>query len=325
MIVSHLLSHWRTYRRRDRFSTSLLRAARSLRVLYFLREHTALCRLAVVREHVAKAMPHDVFHHLTQRGYLVRGLSARQRVQCALFHYRFDDATFDAAWQHAVYRAGGLRLWERHLNGSTFFIRLEMAARLDAEGDLTIALVADGKVLHRLSFSWIDGATFGLAAPVVPFIARNQGRWTDSDAAFAAFEAAFPNNAASYFCFAALQGVARALGMAHVLAVNSAAHIAWSAGAAPHFVNAYDKFWTVLGGVAHDARCYQVALPFHAKPLLAVPSRHRKRAALRRANWQAIDDSAHAALAPHLLPHARDGAPRPHTTAAPRAPEAVDA
>ena len=325
MIVSHLLCHWRTYRRRDTLSTSLVRAARSLRVLYYLRDHAALCRLAVVRDHIAHAMPHDVFHHLTQRGYLVRGLSARQRVQAALFHYRFDDATFDAPWQRAVYRNGGLRLWQHQANGSTFFIRLEMAVRLDAEGDLTIALVADDKVLQRLSFSWVDGATFGMAAPVVPFIARNQGRWTDSDAAFAAFEAAFPNNAASYFCFAALQGVARALGMAHVLAVNSAAHIAWSAGAAPHFANAYDKFWTVLGGVAHDARSYQVALPFHAKPLLEVPSRHRKRAALRRANWQAIEDSAHAALAPHLLRHARDNASPPHTTSAPHAPEAVDA
>lgn len=301
MILSHLLCHWRTYRRRDNFSTSLLRAARSLRVLYFGREHAALCRLAVVREHIARAAPHDVFHHLTQRGYLLRGLSARQRVQCALFHYRFDDATFDAPWQQAVYRDGGLRLWERHVDGSTFFIRLEMAVRLDAEGDLTIALVADNKVLHRLSFSWVDGATFGVAAPVVPFIARNQGRWIDSDAAFAAFEHAFPNNAASYFCFAALQGVARALGMAHVLAVKSAAHIAWRASAAPHFANAYDTFWTALGGAPHGASCYRVALPFHARPLAAVPARHRKRAALRRANWQAIDDSAHAALLPHVL------------------------
>ena len=301
MIVSHLLSHWRTYRRRDTWSTSILRAVRSMRVLYFLREHAALCRLAVVRVHIARAAPHDVFHHLTQRGYLLRGLSARRRVQCALFHYRFDDATFDAAWQHAVYRNGGLRLWERHANGSTFFIRLEMAVRQDAEGDLTLAMVANDKVLHRLSFSWVDGPTFGVAAPVVPFIARNQGRWTDSDAAFAAFDSAFPHNAASYFCFAALQGVARALGIGQVLAVNSASHIAWSANAAPHFVNAYDRFWAVLGGVAHDACCYKLALPLHVRPLAAMPSRHRKRAVLRRANWQAIDDSAHAALLPHLL------------------------
>jgi uncharacterized protein VirK/YbjX len=304
MIVAHLLCHWRTYRRRDTWSTSLLRAARSLRVLYYLREHAALCRLAVVREHIARAAPNDLFHHLTQRGYLLRGLPARRRAQCALFHYRYDEATFDASWQHAVYRGGGLPLWERRINGSHFLIRLEMAARLDAEGDLTIALIADGKVLHRLSFSWVEGAMFGLDAPVAPFIARNQGRWTDSDAAFAAFEAAFPNNAASYFCFAALQGVARALGMVHVLAVNSASHIAWSVNAAPHFVNAYDKFWALLGGVPHDAACYRIALPFHVKPLTEVPSRHRKRAATRRANWQAIEDSAGAAIVRHrLVPH----------------------
>jgi len=309
MIVSHLLCHWRCYRRRDTLPGSLLRAARSLRVLYYLREHAAMCRLAVVREHIARAAPHEVFHHLTHRGYLVRGLTARRRVQCALFHYRFDDTTFDTVWKHAVYRAGGLRLWQREANGSTFFIRLEMAVRHDAEGDLTIAMVADDKVLHRLSFSWIDGAAFGLADSVatlpsplpLPFIARNQGRWIDSDAAFAAFELAFPNNSASYFCFAALQGVAKALGMDRVLAVNSTAHIAWSAAVAHHFANAYDQFWTVLGGVAHDASCFAITLPFHVKPLALMPSRHRKRAALRRANWQAIGDSAGAAIARHLL------------------------
>lgn len=301
MIVTHLLSHWRAYRGRETFTGSLLRAARSLRVLVYLADHAALCRLAVVRDHIAHAKPHDVFHHLTQRGYLLRGLSVRRRVQCALFHYRFDDATFDGPWQQAVYRDGGLRLWEHRANGSLFFIRLEMAVRLDAEGDLTVALVADDKVLHRLSFSWVDGAAFGVAAPVLPFIARNQGRWLDSDDAFAAFETAFPNNSASYFCFAALQGVARALGVKQALAVSSASHIAWSVNAAPHFVNAYDKFWEVLGGVAHDATCYRIALPFHVKPLDQMPSRHRKRAAMRRANWLAIDETACRAITRHLL------------------------
>lgn len=46
MIVSHLLCHWRTYRRRDALSTSLLRALRSLRVLYYRRDHAALCAVA---------------------------------------------------------------------------------------------------------------------------------------------------------------------------------------------------------------------------------------------------------------------------------------
>lgn len=304
MIFAHLLAHWRAYRRLDRLPAHCVRVARSLRVLLHWREHACLCALAVVREHVAPAAPQDLFHHLNHRGYLMRGLSARQRVQCALFHYRYEETTFDSAYKHAVYRAGGLRLWQHETHGTLFFIRLEMAARMDAEGDLTIALVAGDRVLHRLSFSWIDGAAAGLLTPVVPFIARNQGRWTDSDDAFAAFEAAFPNNSPSFFCFAALQGVAQALGMDEVLAVRSAAHIAWGANAAPHFTNAYDKFWAILGGAARDARTYAIALPFYVKPLAQMPSRHRKRAAQRRANWRLIGDSAASAILRHLL-HAR--------------------
>jgi hypothetical protein len=58
--------------------------------------------------------------------------------------------------------------------GWRFEIRLEMASRLSAEGDLTIALSgvgtngASGACLHRLSFSWVDGAFAGIDAPIVP-------------------------------------------------------------------------------------------------------------------------------------------------------------
>mgnify|MGYP003347824063 CR=1 FL=1 len=54
----------------------------------------------------------------------------------------------DAAYKQAVYASGGLTLWQHQANGSHFLIRLEMASRMNAEGDLTIALVADGKVLR---------------------------------------------------------------------------------------------------------------------------------------------------------------------------------
>jgi len=307
MIFAHLTRHWLTRRREYSLASWFLCIARSLRVLIFYRDHRALCRLGVYRNHVAAPSNDDPFHHLSHRDYLIKGLPARQRVQAVLSHYRFEETTFNDAYLQAVYGQRCLPLWQHEdaEGGSRFTIQLEMASRSNAEGDLTVALVADGKCLHRLSFSWLEGRLVGVDAPVVPFIARNQGRWVDSGAAFDAFERVFPNNSPSFFCFAAMQGIAQSVGIDKVAAIRSEAHIAYDPDPEKHFANAYDGFWKILGGVemAGD-KSYLIDLPFYVKPLADMPSKHRKRAAQRREHWRVIGESARSVLQRHLL-HAR--------------------
>jgi uncharacterized protein VirK/YbjX len=304
MIFAHLVKHWRARREQYSLASWVLCIVRCLRVLAYYRQHRALCELDVVRNYVAAEPTDDLFNHLSHRDYLARGLTASERVACALTHYSFEEATFGAAYKLAVYRAGGLLLWRHQLNGSDFTIKLAMASRLNAEGDLVVIFEADGKCLHRLSFSWVEGALAGIDQPIVPFLARNQGRWTDSDAAFAAFEQAFPNNSPSFFCFAAMQGLSQAVGLHQLAGVKSAFHVAYEAANGKHFVNAYDGFWRILGGAALPGKCYLITLPFYVKPLADMPGKHRKRAALRRENWRLIGDSARRAIARNLL-HAR--------------------
>jgi uncharacterized protein VirK/YbjX len=296
MILAHLTKHWLARRAQYSWSSWLLCIARSLRVLLFYRDHRRLCRLDVYRHYVAAPPNDDLFHHLSHRDYLVKNLAVRQRVRCALHHYRFEDDTFNTAYKYAVYRAGGLTLWQRSARGSRFAIVLAMASRRNAEGDLTIAFEADGKCLHRLSFSWIEGSVAGVDRSALPFVARNQGRWTDSDLAFAAFEQAFPNNSPSFFCFAAMQGVAQAVGMDRLVAVKRSAHPAYDPASGKHFANAYDGFWKILGGVELPGPGFLIALPFHLKPLSDMRGKHRKRAAIRRAYGAEIGEAARATL-----------------------------
>ncbi len=307
MIFAHLAKHWMARRRGYSLASWLLCIARSLRVLLFYRDHRALCRLGVYRNHVAALSNDDPFHHLSHRDYLIKGLPARRRVQAVLSHYRFEETTFNDAYLQAVYGQRCLPLWQ-HADaegGSTFMIQLEMASRSNAEGDLTVALVADGKCLHRLSFSWLEGGMAGVDMPAVPFIARNQGRWVDSGAAFDAFERVFPNNSPSFFCFAAMQGIAQSVGIDKVVAIGSQAHVAYDPDPEKHFANAYDGFWKILGGVEMSGgKSYLIDLPFYVKPLSDMPSKHRKRAAQRREHWRVIGESARSVLQRHLL-HAR--------------------
>lgn len=303
MIFAHLKQQWLAGGQSG-LSSRILCIARSLRVLLFYRDHQSLCQLDVYRNYVAQPSNDDLFHHLSHRNYLVKGLTARQRVQCVLGHYHFEETTFNGAYKQAVYRDGGLLLWQHASGDDHFSLGLEMAPRARAEGDLAISLIANGSRLHQLSFSWMDGALAGVAAPMAPFVARNEGRWSDAGAAFEAFERAFPNNSPSFFCFAAMQGVAQAVGMAQVVAVKCTAHIAYDPNDARHFANAYDGFWKVLGGVETPGDTWRIALPFYLKPLADMPSKHRKRAAQRREYWRAIGEAARSTLQRHLL-HAR--------------------
>ncbi|TFW31530.1 DUF535 family protein [Massilia horti] len=304
MIFAHLARHWLARRRQYSLPSWMLCIVRSLRVMLYYRDHRALCQLDVYRHYVAAPPNDDLFHHLSHRDYLVKGLSARQRVQCVLAHYRFEETTFNNAYKQAVYVHRSLPLWQHACEHGSFMLQLEMASRSNAEGDLTIAFLANGKCLHRLSFSWVEGALAGVAAPMTILVARNQGRWTDSGHAFEAFERAFPNNSPSFFCFAAIQGVAQAVGLTQVVAVKCTAHIAYDPADVRHFANAYDGFWKVLGGTEMAGPGYLIKLPFYLKPLADMPSKHRKRAAQRREYWKAIGDGARTTLQRHLL-HAR--------------------
>jgi len=306
MVLVLLARHWLA-RRHYPFASWIACIARSLRVLLFPLAHARLLALPIYRRHLVHVHD-DVFHHLSHRDYLAKGLSLRQRVRCVATHYRFEDSAFDDAYRQAVYRDGGLPLWTHAGPEGCCAIRLEMAPRLSAEGDLMLVASLDGVTLHRLSFSWVEGRLAGAAAalppPLLPFVVRNQGHRADHAEAVQAFERAFPHNSPSFFCFAALQGIAQALGMDQVLAVAAARQCAHGGGNGgsnlSHLGNAYDGFWRVLGGVETD-HGYRIALPFHVKPLAEMASRHRKRAAGRRAHWQAIGDAARLALQPHIV------------------------
>ena len=311
MVFAHLARHWHA-RRHYPLGSWLACVLRSLRVLLFPQVHARLLAMDIYGQYLTRVHD-DVFHHLSHRHYLAKGLSLRERVRCVLTHYRFEEATFDAAYKQAVYRDGGLVLWEHAAHGAHVAVKLEMAQRLNAEGDLTLVLQADGRRIHRLSFSWIDkrfSGSPGAGLPVIlPFVARNQGHRADAlDAidAIGAFKRAFPDNSPlvktpGFFCFAALQGIAQALGMDQVVAVKSAWQCACARGDEARFATAYDGFWQGLGGVDLPGCGMRISLPFYMKPLSEVPSKHRKRAALRRAQWGAISEAARLAVRRHLL------------------------
>jgi uncharacterized protein VirK/YbjX len=276
---------------------------RSARVFAYISEHRQLLQLDVVRNYLAAGWNKNFFHHLNQRGYLIEGLSARQRIQCVLTHYQFEDRAFNAVYKSRLYLENGIVLWKYHVDGKAFSITLTVSPRWAPEGELSVCFIIDGQSVHSLSFNWIGGSMVGLPDDIVPFIGRNQGAACNSLSALTAFNEAFPHNSPSFFCFAAMQGIAYATGLGRVVGIRANANICFETATAKNFANAYDKFWKNLGGTDLPGAGYLINLPFYSKPLSSITARHRKRAAMRRSYWESISSASRNTLRAYLLPN----------------------
>ena len=110
-----------------------------------------------------------------------------------------------------MYRADGLELWRHAANGHVFDIRLMVGNDNLHEGFLSAVAFIDGQRVCVMSFSYVDAALFGWPAGPTLFVTRKQsGRHPEHLRLFAR---AFKHTSPPYFCFAAMGGIARALGI----------------------------------------------------------------------------------------------------------------
>jgi uncharacterized protein VirK/YbjX len=277
--------------------------ARSSRVFLAYRAHTELCKLDTFKTYVAPDVGPDLFHHLNRRYYLAKNLRLRQRIEFLLTHYGFEEASFIPAYRRQVYRDGGLLLWSRNVRGTEFQIKLCRADRHAAEGDLSVCLMVDDERLHCISFSWANAEFARTRKTIVPFITANQGRWREDEHVQAKFNAAFPQNAANFACYAAMQGIAQAIGASEMLAVSSRLQVCFTPRDEKHFGNAYDIFWNAVGGVELPACGFALPVPRPVKPIDEIAAKHRRRTAAKRNFWADITDSTNAAVSALFRAH----------------------
>ena len=292
---------WRTSWRITRLHYGAGAWLLSLRVLADREAYWKLLALPVYKQFGATILQEDPFHHISHRHYLRQGLTVRQRVKYVYQHYAFESRQWTDDYRQAVYGGPGLELWRSHGGGAVFTIRLEAGRRDVPEGDLSIVLSVDSAVLHRISFSWLAHTQDGT---VTPFLACSQTqtgpRSSNTDARFA-FERDFPQNSPAFFCFAAIQGVARVVGCTAILGVRSGEQICARKGReTAHFKSSYDNFWRALGGWDCGRQGFLVPLPAHERPLGKLSSSHRRRAQKRRRHWKAIEVATVETLEPFL-------------------------
>lgn len=280
---------------------ALKRSLGSLRTLAFpalLRRMSADGYLGQLeRKRGAEGLPWDPFHFISHPAYLVHGLSLRQRFEAALYHYRHEAQTFDAALLEQVYSPEGFVLWAAEVDGHQFSIRLGLAGEESLEGDLSMRLIADGRGIGTMNFVWADGAMFGAASGPTVFISRCQTHtWPE----ITVFRACFKQNSPPYFCLAALSGIAQACGVRELFAVHHSAQISYEPKYASNFRNSYDEFWEKFNATRATPQAFRLALPLQLRDLSELKSKHRSRAEGRRRSWGEVGQAAGAALERHL-------------------------
>ncbi len=290
-LLSHLAELFIRHREVAGPVNAALMFAGAFTACLFRSEHRELFGLEIFTKYLAAPGHGDVLFHLSHRHYLSKKLSYRQRVRCALTHYRYEGEHHDGRYKDAVYGAAGLTLWSTVMGETCYRVKLHASTDLRHEGGISAVLVADDVNLCEMSFSWVDADIFGLGGGVIPFITRNQSARHDSPALLR-FREAFPQNSPRYFCLAALEGVMLAHGATRVAAVRHDSQVGFSDEFAGGFRRSYCEFWESFGATALDRQAQLLPLPMALTPLSEVKAKHRKRALDRRRWRSAITQGA---------------------------------
>jgi hypothetical protein len=275
-------------RRNDGWSDAVSQVVAAGRALLFYREHRELFGLEVIRKYCA---PGDMLFHMRHRHFLSSRLSWSQRIDCALTHYRCEGQQHVGAYKDAVYRNAGLTLWSRTVDANSYALVLRATTDLRHEGGISVVLLAGDVCVSEMSYAWVNSSIFGMPENIVPFITRNQSLRCDASP-LQQFRRDFPQNSPSYFCLAAVHGVAAAHGKSQIVGIKDDCQIAFDVRHAGGFRSSYNDFWHSFGGVELDGQAYLMALPLVTPSLAEVKANHRQRAIARRRHWSEITEGA---------------------------------
>jgi uncharacterized protein VirK/YbjX len=277
VLLGHLLALFRAEWAGAGAGAACRSSVRASRILLHARRGEELLGLESVRRLLASERGPEVLAFVSSAHYLCRELTLRERIECAIHHYRYEQGTFAPAYAESVYERGGLELWQARSDHGEFSIQLMPANDNLYEGCLSVV-----------------GFVNGLPPAPILFLTRKQsGRHPAHQQLFAQ---TFHHSSPPYFCLAAIAGVALATGASQIAAIKSRSHPTFTEGDADSLRRSYDEFWQVFGARELDGKAYQIPLPFELTELSEVSATHRRRARVRRRHWAEVTASASAKL-----------------------------
>lgn len=226
-----------------------------------------------------------------QRHYLVLGLTARQRAEAIVAHYRYIDTLADPRLARAFIATEEVALMQLAGKGESYFtLSASCAHKADREGETTLWLRDDSdRLLASLTFSIMQVnnqwrlMVGGLQGP------RRQVTHDVIKEATRNCHGIFPKRLLMEFIWllAARTSINSVCGVSNQGHVFQALRYRFSKGR--QFHASYDEFWGSLGAVRENKRVWQLPTIPERKLLENIPS--KKRAEYRR-RFELLDSMA---------------------------------
>jgi uncharacterized protein len=235
---------------------------------------------------IVRAEPRLLFKYLSD--YLGADLSRKERASILIDHYTFlMDRVRENFFRMIVDRR--VELWQQIIGEHRYRICLTFPRTPTEhyEGDLSLVFEADGVGIYVLSFAIGPGSIAGLAASRAIYIARVQGKGKGLHLIRTATKMCVDISPQALL-LAAVEGVATALSLSHIIGIGADNHVSAGADFRPNDMGrAYDEFWLAAGGLRLERNMYYLPVPLPHKPIQSVKRNHRSRA-LRKREYKLI-------------------------------------
>ncbi|MBV8472075.1 MAG: DUF535 family protein, partial [Hyphomicrobiales bacterium] len=216
-----------------------------------------------------------------RREYLAANFTNETRYACFIHHYDFVSETLSNAAIRLLVR-NGVALYESRPAAVDYSVRLANPFRGAYEGELSLQFLANDQSMFVTAFSIVPGAVVGLDDPRVILLTRMQGQ-SRSPTAFRLAAKENRDVAPQAILFAALQGIARAIGVERIVGVQATNLVAYEADKAAILEKAYDEFYASVGASGPHDGFYVWSASTPEKPLNQVKPGHRLRTKAKRA------------------------------------------
>jgi uncharacterized protein VirK/YbjX len=237
-------------------------------------------------------------HKLSVGSYLALSIGDHQKYRCFMTNYSFLTELFQlVSFQKMLYQ--DIQIFQVRPAEIGYTVTMQISREIHNEGEISLYFRAEREPLYILSFTIVPGDVVHTRNRHVILVSRMQG-WGGKLAAIQRATKTMNDTSPQAVLFAGLQGLAQAMGIAHIAGTRATNQVCYYDARAALFEGAYDGFFLSVGASDRGHGFFGLNVPAREKPLAMVKPGHRLRTKVKRAFKRDIARSINAAILPML-------------------------
>ena len=238
---------------------------------------------------------HDIIDQLSKMTaevyyYLARNFDEKAKRDCCLFHHSWMIENIKAKKLYDML-AGKVDVWSETIDDKKYVAKLLSERFVSREGELSLELYFDRKMICAGSFTIVPAPIFDLPGREAILVARIQGG-KDKVEDIRMATKAMSDVAPRAVFFALVTGIAKAVGIDHVVGVSGDNYVDLMPEKRDALERQYDDFFKSLEAVGPQNGFYVCNVWADKKPVNSLKAGHRVRTRRKRLLKEKITESA---------------------------------